>query len=694
MKESQRNENHKWYADKYRRILLDMHVEDWDSSFLSQFDPKAYAEELACANIQAATIPAISHLGYSFWPSTSGRMHAALRGRDMLGELIGCLKSKGIDVTLDYSCVYNNWAYENQPSWRIIDMEGKSSRERPIRSILTGRYGVCCPNSAGYRSFVAGQLRDLAGRYDINGFFLDMMFWPNVCYCPSCTERYAREVGGRMPMTIDWTDDSWNRLQAVREEWIRDFLAFAVGVLKEKRPSLTVTHQSSLLIHPWICGVTDRLQGLSDFCAGDFAGDFFQQSFICKLMNNLSADHPFEFHTTRSFPSYMDGTTIKTTDMLEMHASITMAHGGAILFADPLDPLGRFDRPFYASVGRAYGRAKVFEPFLGGELIQETAVFFSSASKMDFGDCGKVILQGTASMPHLNAAFGAARTLKSNHVPYGVVTGKNLPSCGGLKVLILPEVFFLYQEEKSLIRDYVMKGGSLYASGPRICGLLPDVFGVTCSGETKENVTYIAPSEKGAALFPSLDALHPLSIFSRLPLASAEPGSDVLATVTLPYTDPRRTDRFSLIHSDPPGIPTSNPAVIMRRMGRGRAFWISYPLEKADQPSHKRCFFDIIRVLAGGPFCLETEAPPAVELILFRRPEENRFIVHVLNMQEELPPVLAVGMTARIAATDWRPKAVYSLPDRKRLRSAHRNGWLEFELPPTRLYSMAGIEYR
>ena len=45
-----------WYNDLYRRHLLDMHIEDWNDDFLSQFSPKDYVCNLKKANINYAMI--------------------------------------------------------------------------------------------------------------------------------------------------------------------------------------------------------------------------------------------------------------------------------------------------------------------------------------------------------------------------------------------------------------------------------------------------------------------------------------------------------------------------------------------------------------------------------------------------------------------------------------------------------------
>jgi hypothetical protein len=35
-------------------------------------------------------------------------------------------------------------------------------------------------------------LRELTGNYDFEGIFVDMVFWPDVCYCAHCTERFRK----------------------------------------------------------------------------------------------------------------------------------------------------------------------------------------------------------------------------------------------------------------------------------------------------------------------------------------------------------------------------------------------------------------------------------------------------------------------------------------------------------------------
>lgn len=45
-----------WYKNVYRRHLCDMHIDDWDESFLSQLSLEEYVENLKLEKIQSAMI--------------------------------------------------------------------------------------------------------------------------------------------------------------------------------------------------------------------------------------------------------------------------------------------------------------------------------------------------------------------------------------------------------------------------------------------------------------------------------------------------------------------------------------------------------------------------------------------------------------------------------------------------------------
>jgi hypothetical protein len=678
-----------WFERSFRRNLVDVHIDDWDESYLSKLDPVEYVEMLRLARVQSAMVYANSHVGYCLWPATVGRMHRGLRGRDVFGEIVAGCHAAGIDVVGYYSLLYNNWAYDEHPEWRQADASGKASRELPGQ---LGRYGVCCPNSAGYRAFAETQIRDLLGRYALEGVFFDMTFWHTVCVCAACRQRLAAEVGGEIPTTVDWGDARWLAFQRRREAWLVEFAGWATGVARAARPGISVEHNSSMLVLPWRLGTTIGLAAANDYLGGDLYGGFAEQSFVCKLYHATTPHRPFEFMTSRCDPDLRDHTSIKSDAALALHAGLALAHGGAFLFIDAIDPIGTLDRRVYEAMGRVFEQSSRYEPWVGGHVAADVAVYFSLDAKFDPADSGKPVAAAFGGMPHRAAAMGAAKALRARHVPFGVISRPNLADLSRHRVLVLPEVLVLDDEEAAAIRRFVADGGGLYVSGRTPLDGLADVVPVAVSGETSESRSYLAPTPAGSELLGAIDPAHPLGVSARQRIATLRGPGDVLATIVLPATDPADGTRFASIHSNPPGRATAHPALVRGRFGRGRVVWAAAPLEASERAAHQELFARLLGWLADGPFSLETDAPPALEAVTLEQPDARRRVVSLINAQDPLPPVPVHDVVLRVRGGP-APGRAYLLPERTPLAlEPTPDGACELRVPRVELFAMIALE--
>ena len=121
-----------------------MHIADWDDSFLRDFSPETYVENLKIANIQNAMLYFQSHVGLCYYPTKVGVMHRAFAGReDMMKRTETLCHENGIAVTGYYSLIFNTLEHDRHPSWRMIQGNGKSQRENQTGK--PSRYGFCCP---------------------------------------------------------------------------------------------------------------------------------------------------------------------------------------------------------------------------------------------------------------------------------------------------------------------------------------------------------------------------------------------------------------------------------------------------------------------------------------------------------------------------------------------------------------------
>jgi hypothetical protein len=329
---------------------------------------------------------------------------------------------------------------------------------------------------------------------------------------------------------------------------------------------------------------------------------------------------------------------------------------------------------------------------------------------MDFADNGKYANTISAAVPHLDAALGAARTLREKHIPFGVISRNNLKDMTAHQVIVLPNVLVISEEEAQALRSFVARGGGLYASGNTDLTHLSDVFGVSTEGEATETVTYMTPTSRGRDLLAGVDPKYPLSVFAPEPplggsifeplpasgrqvKARAANEDEVMATLTLPYTDPTDSRKIASIHSNPPGIATDYASVVYRRFGKGKVIWVAAPLEAAPQQPHKDAFANMVRTLASAPFSFAADAPPAVEVTVFHQPDRKRYLVNVVNEQELLPPVSVSDIAVRVRMGGKRATRAALLPAESPLPFDVKGDYAEVVVPRLDIFQMLLLEY-
>ena len=686
-----------WYQKQYRRNLVDMHIEDWNEEFLSQFDPEAYVANLQTGHIGAPMLYFQSHVGLCYWPTKSGKMHNAFRGReDLMKRVEQLCHQNGMDVIGYYSLIYNNWAFDRHPEWRIVDAAGRDTRSDG------GRYGQCCPNNMEYRAFVAEQIREFSDYFDFEGCFFDMLFWTKICHCPSCKARWEKEVGGSMPEKIDWKDPRWRLLNKKMAEWMGEFAQWATDTLHRYKPNAAVEHQYSTIAQSWHRGVTENMALASTYSGGDLYGGIEAQSFSCKLYYGCTQNQPFEYMTSRCYPALSEHTTTKSEDLLRQSVMMTYLHHGAFLLIDAIDPKGTMDRRVYERIGKIFRETEGYEKYLStGDQVFDVALYYDLNGKYDpEAPATSMEEEGKANqdVPMNNSLLGAARSLRTHHIPYGVVNSWQFNRFRQGKVLVLSDVPEFEESKVADVLDFVRNGGSLYMSGHCSPTLLKEIFGLVYTGWTDETVTYISPTPAGDTFMANQFTYdYPLVMFERMPLVEGAPKGTVLGTLTLPYTIPNRASasltpffstgskegdqekqerlqRFASIHSNPPGIYTDRPAMVLVEYGKGKAVWSAAPIERPDREQHSDIFARLMLFLADEQTAFTMNAPESVEGVLFSDDAQGIKIMGVMNIWEgfHTPEVHDVEITVRCE----KPKNVLLLPMETNLPYVWQNGAL------------------
>jgi hypothetical protein len=706
------------YQRTYRRTLLDMHIPDWDPAFLSQYEPERLADMYAAAGVAGVLQYCKSHMGLNYWPSPIGGIHPAAANRDLVGELHRCLVDRGIAPAAYHTVVFDNWAVANHPEWAV----------RPVGApdaVAAGftRYGVACVNNPAYRAYETGQLEALVGRYDFDALWIDMVFMPAHCVCDWCRQRYRDETGADMPDRIDWSSSSWITFHEARERWVEDFYTTVIGAVRSVRPELAVTHNLSPSWHGLSGGATAEQARFDTYTSGDFYGGQDEMLLVTTLMRSLTQEQPGEFMTSRAL-ELGSHTSLKSEHELLVQNLGALAQGSAFLFIDAIDPAGTVNEGVYRRIGRVFAETAPYEPFVGGVPIDDVAIYYSSEAFVDTGDNGRSTteLGASAAPPSRLAVVGAVRALRRAHVPFGVITQKNLSDLARYRVIVLGDLVRMSSEEISAFRSYVESGGRLYASG-RTSLLntdgsshgdfeLADVFG--CHVDSLEDGAgiYIAAASDLVrrplqperflghgfpSVFETMSGAPPRPV--GLPRLALGADGDVLATLNLPYGYPSpgsmRGRDFASIHSSPPWSDLENPTIVSHSFGGGRCIFSVAPLEAVDDAVHMALFAALVYELLDHQPTLVATTDPNVWISAFDHVDDCRLTIAALRYETE-PPTGVVPVSLRL-----RP-----LPDRRVIGvrhvlsglnqpySEHLDGTVDIFLHDLRLFDMYFVDYK
>jgi Hypothetical glycosyl hydrolase 6 len=649
------------YVNTYRRTLLDMHIPDWDPAFLAHYDPVELADRYATSRIEGVLLYCKSHVGLNYWPAPVGGVHAAAKGRDLVGELVEALRARGMRPAAYHSVVYDNWAAEHHPAWQQVS--ATTLFGRPNHGFSGPRYGLLCVNNPEYVAYEVEQIQALLRRYDFDAFWVDMVFWPTVCICDHCKRRAKDELGlDEVPAVIDWASPAWATFQEARTRWMNEFWVTLRDAAHAARPGIPIAHNLLPELMGWFTGSMADEIPRDTFAAGDLYGGRDEQLFVSRLMHTLSRGAVAEYMTSRA-PNLQFHTQLRSERELLLLALGATAQHLAFLFIDAINPDGTTEPAVYERIGSVFSATAPYEQHLGGTPVSDVAVYYSPRSRVQWDANGKPVADPAvwerSEGAYERAFLGACSALQAAHISFGVITTSTLDDLAHCKVLILPDLARLKPEETEAIRSFVAAGGHIYASGTTSLAdtlghrsqdfALADVFGAHIDGRYEANVVYYRPTVPEVA-----DAISPEPLLSWGARESrrAQPrnidvhflgnlaeDTETLAAFTLPYAYPApgslHDHQFASIHSSPPWTNTERPALIRHRFGKGLAIYSAVPLEAASADSIRQLFTTLVRSLFTSSPRIQSASAAQVWITLFDQPERSRMVLSLLNYDRE-----------------------------------------------------------
>ena len=654
----------------YSRLLIDNHISDQKPEYMSKFSPREYVRMVKLADVESSMVYAADHNGNCYYPTKIGHPHGGLNGRDLFGETVVLLRKNDIIPIAYYTVNYNNDCARRFPAARLINNLGKSRN---------GRYHYTCPNQPQALEFYRGQIREIL-QYDVDGLFIDMTFWPSICFCDACRKKYGKPF----PERIDWSDQEWISFQRFRENSMVEFAEELTSWARKCKPGITVTHQFSPVLHGWYLGQSDGIAKASDYASGDFYGSKRQQRFGTKVFDAFTRNPPFEFMTSRCV-SLRDHTSSKSPEELFISALTTLANGGAYFFIDAINPDGTLAESFYRCLHQLNHQLKPFRDCLEKyrfRLTAQVGLWFSIICCVDKKMNGQKLAEFSSHSdnmevrqnPILDEALGTAEILNRMHIPYKVL--KNGNDFSGLRAIIINNAAYLSAEECGRLRQFVKDGGILIVTGEtslrdesgRTSGnfQLSDVFGVDFTGKYSDIITYF-----GDDLILSN---------GKAPLVKAAEGTLVRSVFTFPdfpYHDP---DHYASIHSDPPGYKTDYPALTVHPYGAGKCIFLAPPVFLLRQYTQQEFGNRLFREFLPQLVVHSQNLPESAEVTLLASNDQSCHLLCIVNAQDELPLIPLREVSLQLALP-FSVRRITRVADKSEVKFCSENDLVCFSIP-------------
>lgn len=649
-----------------------------------------------------------------------------LGGKDLFGELCRTAHEDGLSVfaRMDSNRAHREF-YDAHPGWFAADVSGK-----PYKA---GEMFVTCVNGPYYNEHIPAIIREIARLYHPEGFTDNS--WSglgrdSICYCENCRRSFSDKYKLDLPLKTDWDDKVyrqwivWNYERRLEIWDLNNSVSKASGgkdCIWSGMNSSSISGQSaSFRDFREICKRAEIIM-LDSQARNDLEG--FQQNAISgKLIRGILGSDKL---IPESMAMYQAGRPVfRLSAKPAREARMWMYEGLAGGIQPWWHHVGAYheDRRMYETAEPVMAWHEANEEYLTGRQPVANVGVVWSQENSDFFGRGSV--QELVELPWRGITQALIRA-RIQFIP--VNAGYIDRDSDKLDLLILPDIGSLTDSQTESVRNFVKRGGNLFATGytslfdkwgePHEDYGLSDIFGAHLSGKASklyEELRSVRSAEAAHTYFRLLPGLRkstdgphrasePPVSGSRHPVLEGFEKTDILPFGG--FLNPVKTDTGSeIVMTFIPAFPiyppetawmrtpeTDIPALILRTDASGGkiAFMpadIDKQYGKYNLPDHGNLLTNIIMWTLGGRLPLVVDGPGLIDCNLYR--QSDRLILHIVNLTntaawrqpvDEILPAGPFRVKIKLYGKNGGKK-VKLLVSGKLTEAAVENGWSIFDI--------------
>ena len=716
----------------YRRALR------WGQTNITEADPARYDVEWwrgywKRTRVQGVIINAGGIVAY--YPSKFPLHYRpkALGSRDLFGELAAAAHADGLVV---FARMDSNRAHEEffkaHPDWFARQQNGE-----PYRA---GEHYVTCINSPYYEAYLPDVLREIIERSQPEGITDNS--WAglgrgSICYCENCQKRFQRLSGEPIPREKNWDSPfyrrwiEWNYARRIELWELNNQTTKAAGgphCIWSGMNSGSITGQSSSFRdYREICRRAEIIM-LDHQTRGESSG-FQENALVGQLIHGLLG---WDKLVPESMAMYQAGRpTFRLSSKPALEARLWMVEGMAGGIQPWWHHVGAYheDRRMYSTAEPLMAWHEQNQPYLVNRRPMANIGLVWCQRNTDF--YGRDDAEELVERPW----HGWANALTEARIPFLPIHLDDLDR-DKPRVIILPNLAALSDEQLARIRRFVENGGHLIATGEtsrcdenggaRPDFGLADLLGVhVISGQPAS----LSEAKRRAAsatihsylrLRPELRARvngpragnEPRAAGARHPLLAGFEDTDIL-----PFggtLEPLRVDESSsVLATFVPAFPiyppetawmreprTEIPALLARSLPNGaRVIYMPADIDRRyardHLPDQRRLLENAVRWAANDLFPFTVSGPGFLDCHLYSQGE--RLILHVVNLTspgawrapaDEIISVGPLGVSVQRAG-QGRPRKVRFLVAGGQDRLREKAGHVAFKITQLGMHEVA-----
>lgn len=451
-----------------------------------RYDPQFWLDYFRRIHADAACLSAGGCVAY--YPTEVPLHHrsAWMKDSDPFGELLaGCRKLNMVVIARTDPHAAHQDVYDAHPDWIAVDAEG-----RPRRHWASPHLWVTCALGPYNFDFMTRVTREIVSLYKVDGIFSNRWAGSGMCSCEHCRENFHRAFGMELPRTNNPQDPARRNYLLWRQQRLFELWRLWDSEIRK--------------INPQACFIPNTgggaLSSLDMKTTGELASTLFadrqaRRGLAAPWANGKNGK---EYRATLGRKPIVGIFSVgleepyRWKDSVQSDAEIRIWVAGGI--ANGLRPWFTkfsgtlYDRRWLKVVEGIYGWHFRAERYLRNEApLARVALVYSQQTAAFYGG-------ERAQQKVEDHTLGMYHALIEARIPFEMAHDRLLDAehVDRFKLLILPNIAALSDEQCRRLRDYVKRGGSLLATfetslydewGVRRADFgLADVFGVRFKG--------------------------------------------------------------------------------------------------------------------------------------------------------------------------------------------------------------------